>query len=85
MLKVVGLIERKGNYQGNDYHNVILHCTKEDSNAIGELTEVVKLRHGRLSEIFGKQTNLTDLVDLIGQTIYVYYDRFQNVQSVMLS
>ena len=44
-MKIIGVQIKKGNYQGTDYHNVLLHCTKKDTNVFGELTELVKVKY----------------------------------------
>lgn len=81
-MKVIGVQFKKGNYQGTDYHNVLLHCTKKDGEAFGELTELVKVKFSEVQEVFGKALSSADWQNLIGKSIEYYCDKFGKVLKV---
>ena len=65
IMKVIGIQEKAGKYEGRDYHNFILHCTKKaDGNgSLGEVTELVKIKASDLSYIFDKVMTSSDLAE----------------------
>lgn len=75
-MKVVGIQEKKGNYNGIAYHNYLLHCLKSDGEALGEISEVVKVKVANSKEVFGTAVDVTFLNSLIGKEIRCYYDKF---------
>ena len=75
-MKVVGIQEKKGNYQGTDYHNYLIHCLKDDEEALGQISEVVKVKYAKAKEVFGRVMSAHDLNELIGKEIRCYYDRY---------
>lgn len=79
---VIGMIQKHGEYQGREYDNVYLHCTTSDENAVGELTEVVKVKTSEVRKVFGKPMSAADWGDLLGKEIRVYYGRYGNVDEV---
>lgn len=81
---VVGIQEKSGNYNGNDYHNYLLHCLKDDDNALGQISEVLKVKVSKTKEVFGKTMELEDLDDLIGTEIRAYYDRYGQVSEIRI-
>lgn len=84
-MKVIGIQERSGEYQGNKYHNVMIHCTKESDDSYGEITEVIKVKFANVREVFGKAMSAADWQNLLHNTIYVNYDRYGIVQSVQIA
>lgn len=81
-MKIIGIVERKGTYENNDYHNVVLHCTRPDPYSIGEVTEIVKIKMSTHDEVFGKIYEPKDWQALIGKHIIPYYDKYGRVQSI---
>lgn len=75
-MKVVGIDEKKGNYNGVNYHNYLIHCLKVDARALGEISEVVKVKVANSKEVFGTVVDSTYLQSLIGKEIRCYYDKF---------
>jgi len=75
-MTVVGIQEKKGEYNGNAYHNYLIHCLKDDDNALGQISEVLKVKVAKVKEIFGKPMGLEDLDSIIGEDIRCYYDKF---------
>lgn len=81
-MKVLGVTIKEGEYQGRAYKNVMLHCSYEDQNALGVLTEVVKVKHSSVKEVFGKEMDSKDYQNLIGKQINAYYNRFGVVSEI---
>ena len=75
-MKIVGVIERKGTYEDNNYHNVNLHCTRPDENAMGVISEVVKIKFSEHENILGKKYTPEDWRNLIGKEIIPMYDKY---------
>lgn len=86
MLNVVGVQEKKGNYQGYDYHNIIIHCINDNpaTQCFGQLTENFKIKFSLVKEVFGKTMSSADWQNLIGEAIKVTYNRFGNVDEVKI-
>lgn len=81
-MKVIGITEKKGDYEGREYHNVMIHCTKEDDSAFGQLSEVIKVKYSNVIEVFGKPMSAADWQQLIGKKVFVSYNRYGVVQDV---
>lgn len=81
-MKVVGIQEKKGNYNGINYDNYLLHCLKNDAQAIGEISEVVKVKVANSKEVFGTVVDETYRRSLVGKEIRCYYDKFGVVTEV---
>ncbi|MCM1228210.1 MAG: hypothetical protein NC320_12480 [Clostridium sp.] len=81
-MQVLGIAEKMGKYEGNEYHNIMIHCCKENENAYGQITEVVKVKFANVREVFGKVMSASDWQRLVGKTIFVSYDRYGVVQNV---
>ena len=79
---VVGIQEKKGEYNGITYHNYLIHCLKDDDNALGQISEVIKVKVSKVKEIFGRAMEYSDLDDLIGEEIRCYYDRHGNASEI---
>lgn len=80
--KVVGVSERKGNYQGVDYHNVYLHITRDAENGFGLIAEQIKIKFANVPNVFGKAMSAADWQNLLGHEISCAYNRFGNVEAV---
>ena len=85
-MKIVGIVQKKGTYEGFDYNNLVLHCTYEDANGktVGVLTCMHKIKVNRLPEIFGKKMSDSDIQSLVGKSIEVYYDQWRNVEKIIV-
>lgn len=94
-MKVIGIVNSSGEYQGRKYHNLVLHCNYPDDNgnrdSCGELTDTVKLRFSDLNSIFGmgfaepsdvEKLHAEDFAHLLNKQIEVAYNKFGAVQSV---
>lgn len=81
-MKVIGMVQKHGEYQGREYDNTYLHCVVSDDDALGELTEVVKFKTSETRDIFGRTMHAPDWEDLLGQSIRVYYGRYGRVDEI---
>lgn len=94
-MKVIGIVNSQGDYQGRPYHNLVFHVSYENTNAnkdvCGSLTDTVKVRFADLNEMFGlgfadpadvEKLHAEDFSDYIGKEIDVAYNKFGAVQSV---
>lgn len=94
-MKVIGIVNSKGDYQGNKYHNLVLHVTYKETNerkdCRGLLVDTIKLRFADLNALFSM--GLADPKDvdnmtsenfdfLLGKEIEVAYNKFGGVQTV---
>lgn len=84
-LTVIGVQEKQGTYQGVDYDNYIIHCTREDENAFGVVSEQIKIKSKSVSDLFGFSMGNSDWCDLIGKNIRVFYNKYGNVDEVRIT
>jgi hypothetical protein len=82
---VVGIQEKQGEYNGIKYHNYMLHCLKDDDNALGQVSEVLKVKVANFKEIFGCPFSIDYLNSIIGCEIRAHYDRNGNVSEIIVS
>lgn len=85
-MKIVGMIQKKGTYEGYDYNKLNIHCTYQDSNgkAAGVLTCIHKIKVQDIERIFGKKYSEKELEALVGKDIEVYYDQWRNVERIIV-
>lgn len=83
-MKVIGIAERSGEFNGKAWHNINIHCTYNDDNAIGELTKIVKVKAAISDEVFSTKVDTNFLRSLIGKNIRVYYNQYGNVDMINL-
>lgn len=94
-MKIIGIINSMGEYQGNKYHNLVLHCSYPDTNgnrdSVGFLTDTVKLRFTDINSILGmgfadqadvEKLHAEDFGHLLNKEIEVAYNKFGAVQAV---
>ncbi len=83
-MKIIGIAESSGNFQGNDYHNVVFHCTEpfKADKGTGLRTENVKVKYMIITESLGKPLSAKELAAFVGQEANFYYDKFNNVSLV---
>lgn len=94
-MKVVGIVNLSGDYQGRRYHNLVLHVTYKEENGNkdikGLLTDTVKIRYADLNAVLSM--GLADPSDvekcgtdtfsyLLGSEIEVAYNKFGAVQYI---
>lgn len=80
VLKVVGITESKGTFEGNPYDNIVLHCANdiELGKGFGQFTQVVKVKRSLMLQNW----NMADLKGLVGKSVEVYYDKYQKVDLI---
>lgn len=83
-LTVIGVQQKKGTYQGVAYDNYFLHCTREDENAFGVVSEQIKVKSLSVPDIFGFSMTNSDWDELIGKNICVFYNKYGNVDEVRI-
>lgn len=96
-MKIVGIVNSQGDFNGKSYHNLVLHVTMENENTnkdvTGLLTDTVKLRYSDINDMLN--LGLADPSDVeklrsesfqqfIGKSVEVAYNKFGAVQSVII-
>lgn len=86
MYEVIGFKESAGEYQGNSYHNINLHCIVPalDTGSFGKLCEIVKIKFDNVPNVFGKSMTSDDWAAIVGQSVDVGYDKFGRVNYVRI-
>jgi hypothetical protein len=90
MLKVIGIAERQGVYEGSPYHNVNFHCTIPFSDDSGKSSGLqvkhVKVKYDILCETQGgKRLAEKDLFAFIGKDVTFFYNEYKNVIFVQIA
>lgn len=83
-LTVIGVQQKTGTYQGVTYDNYVLHCTREDENAFGVVSEQVKIKSKSVSDVFGSSMSNADWNELIGKKVRVFYNKYGNADEVRI-
>jgi hypothetical protein len=86
MMKIGGIEESTGVYEGNAYDNVKFNCKEpfESGKGVGEKYKVVKVKRKVLNENFEKHMTLKELGAFVGKEVTFFYDEFQNVMFVQI-
>jgi len=83
MLKIVGVQRKTGEYQGNHYDNIMIHCLQDECNPpciAGSITEFIKIKYAELGQVFGGAMKTdNDFRALIGMQLIPFYDKFGRV------
>lgn len=79
-MRIVGIENKKGEYQGRQYNNYIFHCLEADENVIGKARCMqVKFKPVNLQQI----VPLDKLESLINKDVVnVFYDKYGNAISM---
>lgn len=97
-MKVIGLVNSQGDYEGRHYHNLVLQVEAKNTNAnkdvCGLLADTVKLRYSDLNTLFNmgfadpadvEKLTAKDFKDiLLNAEVDVAYNKFGAVQSVSI-
>lgn len=80
-MKIIGISESKGAYEGFKYHNYIFYCENSGMPAVsGVVVERFKIKSDVISnfyERFGNGEKLNDFFNyLIGKKIRIFYNRY---------
>lgn len=88
MLICKGVQRKTGEFQGNKYDNVMLHClnTTPSSPCIaGDACETIKIKSAEVYQVFGGLIKTdADWRELIDQAIQPFYDRYGRAVQVQL-
>ena len=73
---VRGVKRATGNYNGNDYDNIMIHCDTVDDGTMlcGEPVDVVKIKTPVFNQVMNRLGMTVD--DLVGKEIRVYYNKY---------
>lgn len=90
--KVVGVSVKSGEYQGHAYKNLVLYTLTKSKDVEGEMCEAVKIKYRNLNEALSLNMTASevdnlgtmDFINLIGKEVSVYYDKFRNVEEVVV-
>ena len=79
----LGVVEKQGNYNGQEYHNVTLYCTADEK----DFSTSIKKRYGDVvTELKLKYQDFLDIAvpmdKIVGQQVKPIYNRFGNVVEV---
>lgn len=78
----------KGNYQGNDYDNILFQCFSDytsKSHLAGTPAETLKVKADVVIDSLGKSLSSVNWDDLIGMDILPQFNKFGQVSSFVLS
>lgn len=94
-MKVIGIVNSMGDFEGRKYHNLVFHVSYENTNenkdVCGVLTDKVKLRYADLDVLFGigladpadvEKLKANDFSDWLGCEIDVLYNKYGAVQTI---
>ena len=87
VVKVKGFSVSKGNFQGHDYHKLVVHVLATDKNCVGERAEQYKVNWETIPAVFrlnlaaGELSKVTphDFMECIGKKANVYFDKYKNL------
>lgn len=94
-MKVIGIANSQGEYEGRKYHNLVLQVNVENTNdnkdVCGMLVDTVKIRYADINAIFGigladpadvEKLKAADFDEWLNCEIDVAYNKYGAVQSV---
>jgi hypothetical protein len=86
-MKVTGISERIGTYEGFEYHNFMFYGTNpiKPGKGFGEETEVAKVKFAVLKETFGHDLTADSVYALIGREVKFGYNQFKDVEFISVS
>lgn len=79
-MQIIGVAEKKGEYKGINYHNMMIYCGCTPEKGYGIATEKpLKIKMSKHSEILGFECkNGKEWEMLIGREITPLFDKFKN-------
>lgn len=83
-MKIIGIEEKNGVYEGSTFHNVYFHCAKEFDNekSKGFNVSKVKVKYDILTECSGKELTTSEILSLLNHDVKFHYDEYKNVSFV---
>lgn len=85
---ILAIKRSKGNFEGNDYDNIVFTCVSEDvpkSLLAGTPLESLKVKSDIVVDILGKSITSIDWDKLLGAEILPVYNKFGQVSSFSVS
>lgn len=85
---ILAIKRSKGNFQGNDYDNIVFTCVSEDvpkSLLAGTPLESLKVKSDTVVDILGKSISSIDWDKLLGAEILPVYNKYAQVSSFSIS
>lgn len=79
---LVGVSEKSGEYEGNPYHNIVIHYTEPFPNEkdIGVSCNVAKIKYANAIDVFGGVLpSADDFKKAIGKPVDFVYNKFGQV------
>ena len=82
-MKIVGIEQKTGDYQGRQYNNFVIHCLEADNKVIGGYKcNTVKIKYANMVAL----CPVDQLNTWIGRTIVnVFYDKYGNAVNVQFA
>lgn len=94
-MKVIGIVNSQGEYEGRKYHNLVFQVNAENTNSnkdvCGLIADVVKVRYADLNLLLGlgladdsdvEKLKASDFEDFLNCEIDVSYNKYGAVQSI---
>ena len=80
-MKIIGVNESVGVYEGSPYDNAVFHGTEayEQGKGTGLKSHKVKVKQKILTELYGKRLPEKELAAFIGKEVEFFYDEYKNV------
>lgn len=93
LVKIVGVSESKGKYQGYDFHNLVVHVERSDRNCLGVRAEQKKVKWTNLDYVFGlgnlsssdiAKLKIADFQNIVGKEADLFFDQYGNLEKLDL-
>ena len=88
MLTLIGVQRKSGQYNGNVYDNIVLHCSNDCPNTstiCGDVVETYKIKVQKVRDVFdGLISSDADWRELLGKKIEVFCDRYGAPQKIIV-
>lgn len=94
-MKVVGIVNSQGDFNGKPYHNLVFQCTAPNENAnrdiCGLIVDTVKVRYADLNTVLGlgladpadaEKLTAETFSDYLGAEIEVAYNKYGAVNAI---
>jgi len=81
-MKIIGIEEKIGEYQGSSYHNLYFYCTEalKSEKSAGSEVSSVKVKYDTLIVSLGKAHTIAEIFGFVGKDVEFYYNEFLNVK-----
>ena len=79
---VVGVERSQGDYNGQKYDNIKLHCFTDSEIEEGHKTEILKVKNNFAERVELNGNNLKYFRELVGCEIKPFFDRFGGIECI---